>query len=443
MNIFRRWGTLGLSALLIGSILSTVALASGAAAPAAAQSAEAFAGSANAEGLKLSLFGTNVTIGATSAEADTTPQAVASGSGLALLTATQSSATANSTTPSASEGPKCGLNLQLTSIAGLALACSTSSGSIADSAPTAASSAKIGEIDVGLLNTVLQLLQPILNALEPVANQIVGNVLTTVTNALNGLGLAALGTTVTNLLGNLGVSTTQPVSSLITALEKATNLATITVGPSASSVTTSSGTVVATSSAQGAVIDVLPGITVTGKPLLEITVGQASTTSTYNRGTGKSNATFSPAIVSINLLGDNIPIGLGAPVNLFPGTALASSISLGAGSTKSLANGGVSAQADGVAINLLTGLNGGISLALADASSSVGGTPAVAAVTTTSTTSTTVAVAATSLTTKPPVLATTGADEAPLLPIGFALLLAGYLARRRWLVGRRQTDTTR
>jgi len=421
--------------------LSTVALTAGTAAPAAA-SPEAFAGTATAQALKLDLFGTTITLGSTNAEADTTPQAVASGSGVALLTATASSATANSTTPTATPPQACGVNLPLTGILTLSLACSQSAGSVANSAPTATATSNIAALNVGTLSLVLQLLQPILNALEPIANSLIGSVLTTVNTALSGLGLGAVGTTLSNLLGGLGVSETQPVSSLITALEKATDLATIHVGDSSAGVTTSSGTVIATSSAQAATIDVLPGILLNGGPLLSITVGTATTTSTYNRGTGVSTAAFSPAILTVSLLGINVPVGLGAPVSLFAGTPLASTISLGAGSTTKNADGSVTATADGVGLDLLQGINGGISLDLAHAASGVGGT--VAAVTTTTTvapTTTTTVKPAITTTTLPP-LATTGSDT-PYLAIGFTLLLAGYLTRRKLLARRAGSGSQR
>src|ERR1700722_14769606 len=187
MNVLRRYFSLGLAALLIGALLSTVGVAAGSALPAAASTPEAFAGTATAQALKLDLFGTTLTLGSTSAEADTTPQAVASGSGVALITATASSATANSTTPSATPPKACGLNLPLTGILTLSLACSQSTGSVANSAPTATSSSNIAAADGGTLNLVLQLLQPILNALTPIANQVIGSVLTTVNSALTGL----------------------------------------------------------------------------------------------------------------------------------------------------------------------------------------------------------------------------------------------------------------
>lgn len=403
------------------------------AAPLPAQTAgtpEAFAGTASALALKLDLFGTNLTVGSTSAEADTTPQATASGAGVALIAATTSSATANNSKPTVAALPgngACGLSLPIGDLANVALACSNTTASIAGGAPTAGATSNIADIDVNLLNPVLQLLQPILNALEPIANQLLGTVLTTVQSTVQPL----LGNLLPNLLGSLGISLTQPVSSLITALQKATNLATIHVGDSLSGVTTTAGSVVATAQAQGAQIDVLPGILLNGGPLLSITVGQANTTSTYNRATGDSTAAFTPALLTIDLLGNPITVALGG-TTLLAGTPLASTIELGGGSCTPAcgtpSSGKVSATASALKLDLLTGLNGGIDLELATANSAAGGTVATAAITTTTTTT---APPVVSIAPEPITLATTG-TSAPLLPIGFFLILAGYITRRTY-----------
>lgn len=385
---------------------------------------EAFAGTAQAQALVLKLFGTKLTIGGTSAEADTTPQATASGAGIALITQTTSNATANTATPTASPAQACGLNLPVANILTLSLACSQSKASIANSSPAATATANIADLNVGLVNTVLSVLQPVITALEGLGNPLLSTVLTTVQSIVQPV----LGTTLTQLLGGLGISMSQPVTSLVNALERATQLVTVHVGDSGSSVVTSSGAVTATSSAQGATIAVLPGIEVGGGPLLSITVGEAATTSTYDRTSGTSSATFSPAILSVTLLGATIPVGLGSPITLLAGTPLASTISLGAGSTTKTAS-GVTATADGVSLDLLQGLNGGISLALANAESAVGGNVAVAAATTTAPPTTAAPVV--SIAPEPVTLATTGTST-PFLEIGFFLILAGYITRRTY-----------
>lgn len=432
MRIFRRLCALSVSGLIIGGMLTGVAVSTATSVPAGADTPEAFAGSASAQALVLKLFGTNLTLGSSNVAADSSPKAHADGAGLALIAATTSSADADAVNKTVAPPKACGLSLPIANILTLALACSQSASGTVNSSPSAVATSNIAALDVGLLNPLLNLLQPILSALTPIADQLIGTVLTTVQSVLQPV----LGTTLQQLLGGLGLDTAKPVSSLLTALQKATNLVTVHVGDTASSVVTSAGTVIADSIAKGAEIDVLPGITLTGGPLLSITLGLAHTTSTFNRLTGVSAATFDPAIVTVKLLGAVIPVALTTPLVLFAGTPLESVISLGAGKTTlNKTDGSVSAEASGVGIDLLKGLNGGISLHLAHATSAAAGAKAqlVATTTSNSTTSTSLpAVTGTLLVTRLPV---TG-SAAPVLPIGMALILAGYLTRRgllrRW-----------
>jgi hypothetical protein len=398
--------------------------------PASANLPEVFAATASAHALQLSLFGTKLTVSSTNAEGDSTPKAHADGAGVALIASTTSAADAATANQNVTTPKACGLALPLQPIANVALACSQSASATVAGAPGAVATSNIADIDVNLLNPVLNLLQPILNALTPLGNQLIGTVLTTVQNIVQPI----LGNTLTTLLGKLGIDINKPVSSLITALEKATNLITIHVGDTTSKIVTTASAVTADSIAQGATIDVLPGLLVGGGPLLSVTVGLAHTTSTYDRSAGTSSATFDPAILTVTLLGNVIPVKLGSPIDLLPGTPLESVISLGAGSTTTNADKSVSAVADGVSLDLLKGLNGGVSLHLAHAESAAGGhtdfiTPAAA------TTTTTTPVVVTSPP-EPISLATTGTN-APLLPVGFLLVLAGYLTRRGF---RRRAD---
>jgi hypothetical protein len=398
-----RLGAIALSGAIVAGMLATT--------PAHADNAEAFAGTATARALNLSLLGLKVTAGSTTALANSLPKAHADGAGLALIAKTVSSADANGADQSAAPPKACGLNIPLSGILNVDLACSTSSASTTNAAPTAASHATVAAIDVGLLNLVLQLLQPIIDALTPVLDQVVGSVTGTLQPLLGGL--------LDPLLGGLGLNLSSPVSSLVDALKRATSLATVTVGDSTSAVTTTAGKVTAVATAKGGEVDVLPGLTLTGGPLLSIVLGSAVATSTFDRTVGTSSASFDPSLLTVRLLGTTIPVGLGAPITLFPGTVLESTISIGAGRTIQNPDGTVGAVADGVSLQLLKGLNGGIVLELAHAESAVGGAKAL-------------------ITPKPPAppatvlsneLARTG-PEAPWLPLGMMLLLAAYLTRR-------------
>jgi len=380
--------------------------------PASADNAEAFAGSAAARALNLDVLGIKLTAGSTNALANSSPEAHADGAGLSLIAASGSTADAAAAGQSASPPKACGLDLPIQGILTVALACSQSGASTLDGNPIAASTASIAAIDVGLLNLVLQLLQPILDILVPA----VDNVIASVTAPLQPL----LGPLLDPLLRSLGLDQASPVSSLVDALKNVTNLATIHVGDTTSSVTTEAGKVTALATAKGGEIDVLPGLTLGGDPLLSIVLGSAAATSTFDRSTGQSAAVFDPSLLTVELLGSPIKVGLGAPVTLLPGTILESTISIGAGRTIQNPDGTVGAVADGVSLQLLKGVAGGITLELAHAESAVGGAKALI---------TTQSVNPPPAEVKAVELARTGA-EAPWLPMGMMLILVAFVTRR-------------
>ncbi|MDP9072802.1 MAG: hypothetical protein M3N98_01285 [Actinomycetota bacterium] len=414
MRIIRRLGAVAVSGALLGALL-TVQPATASTTP------EAFAGTATARALNLDALGIKLTAGATHATADSTPKAHADGAGVAIIAGTVSSADIAGANQTNTPPNACALNLPLPAILTLALACSQSSAVSPGGLATGSAAANVATIDVAVLNAVLNLLKPITDALAPVADKLIGSVTATLQPLLGPL--------LTPLLGNLGINLQTPVSSLLTALQKITSLATISLGPSASVVNTVAGSITATASAKGGEIDILPGLALAGGPLIKIVLGSATATSTFNRTTGVSSATFDPALLTLSVLGMTIPVTTGSPVTLFAGTVLESTIAIGAGSTVHNADGTVGAVADGLSLHLLKGLNGGINLELAHAESAVGGTPQI--VTPDLTTTTTVApqVITTPPTNVGKLLALTG-PELPFLPIGFFLILAGLLTRR-------------
>jgi hypothetical protein len=403
MRIVRRLGALSLTSVVVGAFLAS---------PVRADTPERFAGTATARALNISLLGNNITIGSTNALGNSTPLAQASGAGVLLVPGTVSTAQASG--PNVVQAPPqaCLLNLPLLNLLDVATACSQSKADTTGGVPNASSQASIAAVDLNGLS----LLQPIIDQLTPLVDQTVG----TVQNTLNSL----LGNLLTPLLNSLNLNLDSLVSDLLAGLQRATGLLSVRVGPSASAVTTSAGAVTAQSAAEGAEVDVLPGLTLGGAPLITIIVGEAKTVSTFDRGTGNSTPSFDPAIVDVKLglpiLGDitDIPIKLGSPLTLLAGTPLESTISLGAGRTVNNADGTVGAVADGVSLQLLKGVSGGIGIELAHAESAVGGTKAAIS----EQTKTTVQAAAE--------LARTG-PESPWLPMaGFALLFAAFLSRR-------------
>jgi hypothetical protein len=373
-----------IGAVLLAGLMMTAVLAL----PASSQTTvetrpESFIATAAARGLDINLFGTRVTIGQSSALINTTPSAKASGAGVALISGTVSNSEVNGPNQSATPPKACVLNLPVASLLTVELACGESRVSTQNGAPSAYGAGAVAGVDLlgtTLIQPIIDLLRSLLNALTPVLDQTVGSVLNTLTPTLGGL----LG----GLAGNLGLGNTanvQPVTGLVNGLldgiERATQLLDIKVGESNASAVTAANAVTATANAAGAQIDLLPGLTLGGAPLLSIIVGQAKSVSVFDRATAKSTPSFDAAVARVRLglplLGatvTDIPIQLNQPLTLLAGTPLESTISLGAGRTTTDPNtGAVASYADGVSIHLLKGLNGGIAIELAHAETGAGG----------------------------------------------------------------------
>jgi hypothetical protein len=373
----RRYG-----AVLLAGFMTMAVLALPASAVTVETRPESFIATAAARGLDINLFGTRVTIGQSSALINTTPSAKASGAGVALIQGTVSNSEVNAPNQSATPPKACVLNLPVAGLLTVELACGESRVSTNDGAPSAFGAGSVAGVDLlgtTLIQPIIDLLQSLLNAITPLLDQTVGTVLPTLNSTLGGL----LG----GLAGNLGLgsgSTVSPVSDLVDGLldgiERATQLLDVKVGESTASAVTTANAVTATANAAGAQIDLLPGLAIGGAPLLSIIVGQAKSTSVFDRGTAKSTPTFDAAVARVRLglplLGavTDIPIQLNQPLTLLAGTPLETTISLGAGrTTTDPITGAVASYADGVSIQLLKGLNGGIGIELAHAETGVGG----------------------------------------------------------------------
>lgn len=386
MRTVQRVGAIALSALVMTAVLALPA--AGQAAQTVETRPESFIATAAARGLNLGVFGTNLTIGQSSAIVNSTPSAKASGAGVALVSGTVSTSEVSALNQSVAPPKACVLNLPVDlpavgQLLGLELACGESRVSIAaDGSPAAFGAGSVAGLDLGalgLLDPVIALLQSLLDQLLPVVDQTVGSVLTSLP-ALSGiLGPLAASLNVPS------TSTVAPVSGLVDGLlegiQRATSLVDVRLGTSTAEAATTATAVTATAKAAGAQIDLLPGLTLGGSPLLSIIVGDARSVSSFDRATAKSTPTFDAAIVRVRLgvplLGGtvtDIPVGLGAPLTLLAGTPLESTISLGAGRTVTDPNtGAVASYADGVSIHLLKGVSGGILLELAHAETGAGG----------------------------------------------------------------------
>jgi hypothetical protein len=415
MRIVNRLGASALAGLIISAFLV---------APASAQTnegtkevqtqAESFAATALARALELSILNLNVTVGSSSIEVNSTPLAKATGTGVALLPGTVSNANLTAAGGTAEPPKACLVNLPLAGIVSVELACGETKANTVGGVPQAFGRGTVAAIDIGG-GQLLALLKPVIDLLKPVLNVVLG----VVQPVLGGLQLPLVGQ-----LAGLDPGS-DPVSSLVDKLTKATSLVSIKLGNSVSQGNSDATRVLAEGNAQGAQIDVLPGLALGGSPLLSIVVGSAKAGAVFNRtgpNAGKSTATFDGAIATVKLglpiLGGSlleIPIKLGSPIKLLEGTPLESEISLGAGATKTEADGAVSAVADGVKIHLLKGINGGVKLELAHAEAAIGGKARV--------------VTQQKVVQPLPQLAKTGGD--PWLPIaGAGLILTAYLSRR-------------
>ncbi len=411
MSMFRRIGAIALSALVVSAFL---VLPSPASAETVQTRAESFKGAANARALNLILLGNAITIGASGMEISSAgPSAKASGGGLLLAPGTVS--TIETTGPGQVLAPPkaCLLALPLLGLLNVNLACGEAKVDSTVGAPQASATGSVAAIDIGG-QQILALLAPVLDALTPLLDQVIG----TVTGLLNPL----LGGLLPGLVSTLGLDpNTSLVQSLVDGLKKATQLATVRLGNSTSQGISEPGKVSAIATAQGGQIDVLPGLALGGAPLLSIVVGSAKATSVFDRSGGTSTPGFDAAILTVKLglplLGTltEIPVKLGAPLTLLAGTPLESTITLGAGKTTTNADGSVSSVADGVKIELLKGISGGIVLELAHAESALAGQSQI--------------LTQQAVVEPDAVLAKTGND--PWLPMaGFVLLLAAFTTRR-------------
>ena len=378
MRTVQRLGAIALSGMVMTAVL---ALPASAQAQTVESRAESFIATAAARGLEINLFGTRATIGQSSALVNSTPSAKASGAGVALVAGTVSSSEVNAANLSATPPKACVLNLPVATLLAVELACGESRVDTNNGLPSAFGRGSVAGVDLavlGGLDPLIAQLQTLLSQLLPVADQTVGTV-------LNTAGVSGLLAPLVASLGLGSTSTVAPVSGLVKnlldGLQRATGLLDVKVGDSTAQAVTTAGAVTATATAAGAQIDLLPALTVGGAPLLSISVGQAKSVSTFDRATGKSTPTFDAAVARVRLglplLGTpvtEIPVQFGTPLTLLAGTPLETTISLGAGRTATDPNtGAVASYADGVSIQLLKGLNGGIGLELAHAETGAGG----------------------------------------------------------------------
>ncbi|MDP1794893.1 MAG: hypothetical protein Q8K63_12240 [Acidimicrobiales bacterium] len=331
---------------------------------------ETFAGGAASRALDLSILGQKLTLGDTVANivrgvsdsGATTLLAKAVGTGqLSLLgnTTATSAVTANGTqnAPKACAGVE--LPAQLAAIINIGVACGASSAAINNGLLSAVATGEVSDISLKVNNLLAPLgLQDLTNTLP------VGGLVQSLLGVTNGLGLDALPIQVDDLLSTVldSVLSTETLS--------------ISIGDAVSETVNTANTVTAKAHSAAVDIKILPtpklGGVIQSVPLLQILIGEANATATYDRLTGKpvGDPTFDPAIVRVKGLlfpGEGLKVALGQDLVLLAGTPLESRIALGAGKIVDDGTFGKKAVADGVAIELLKGISGGIILNLAHA----------------------------------------------------------------------------
>lgn len=345
-----------LGGLLAASLLISTAVAG----PSSAQTPERFVANAAGRALALRVLGNDLTFGVSTAAVEPL-KAVATGQGQ-VLTPTDALTSSVTAEGSDAKAQKCGpisLPAEIAGVVNLSAACSGATlAEISNSLPRASGEGSVATLGLSA-NTILSQL-PVGEVLDETLSPLLEQV-----DEATGLNA---GTTVNDLVQNILTTKTLDV-----ALGKAT-----------SDVTTTADSVTSKATASGATIKLLPtpefvnslGDVVTD-PLATITVSSSSATATYNRSTGVATPSFDAALVTVKF---NSALGLptlslkpGVTRTILEGTPLESTIVVADGSTSKTADGGVGAIADGVSLQLLKGVNGGLGLQLAHSEVNVAG----------------------------------------------------------------------
>ena len=350
MNVRRMMGVTALAAAATGLVFVPGA--------GAQEAGPAYDGSSSGEALNLSLFGQGLTVGSTLAELTPTT-GTAQGSGVATPAfeagATSASETAPGSADETCEGP-------LDQIPGIsiALACSSSQVTMGDTS-TAAATGRVGTITI----------DPVAPILDTPLSEVVAPVEDGVDQLLDGLE-PVLGPI--DEASDLGLEDT--LGELFDRLFAGADLATVTLGDTASTTTANATNVTTSCVAEGARVDVLSVLD--GPPLISVVVGRAGSTVDVDRATGTGTPAVDPALVTVEsaTLGVTpitVPVGQTVEVPL-PEPFGPSYIRVADGTTGTNEDGSTFATANAVSLDLLNGeaLMGGIELELAGCTSVAG-----------------------------------------------------------------------
>jgi len=380
---------------------------------------EVYAGSASGTALKLSVLGQSLTAGISSAQiaSNLTAKALAVGQ-LAPVPTAQQQVEVNGDGQTQAPAQQCGTPPLPTLPAPFPaltadLACSSVIAGVKNGQPTALAQGTVATLTADAAATFTTVLKPVLAPVQQIFGQL--------NQIAPGLDPA-----------------TATVSQLLNVLQNTQTLG-IHLGSSNSMVQAVAGEVTALSVSQGGEIDILG---IGGNPVAKIVIGSSQTEAIYNRASGAAKPSFDPALVTVTvnplsatgLAAQTLTVAPGQTLTILQGTPLQSTITVADGTSTVNKDGSVTAVADGVSLDLLQGLgassatatDGGIDLALAESTASVGGKPALAAA----------PVVAASSITPPPVKALPFTGSTPTLPLaGAGLLAVGVIGRRvrTWL----------
>ncbi len=338
--------------------------------PSASAQEVTYSASADGQALGLSLFGQQLTAGKTHADISSAPKATATGDGIANPLAPAGQTSAEVTTDGKTDGsPDENCQGVLDQIPGLVidLACSASQAQIADGAPAADSTARVGTLQLDPIDPLVA------TPLADVVDQAQGGV----DQLLSGL--APVLQPVDDAT-NLGLQDT--LGDLFTALFNGAPLATLNIGNTTASTEATADAVTSTCTASGGQLDILDPAPVGGidaPPVISVVIGDASTSVVAKTDGSTPTATANPALVTVRVPSSpqlaEVTVAPGQSVDIpLPDPFGSSTISVAAGDTGTNDDGSTFARASGVRLDLLNGdaLMGGIELSLADCASVVG-----------------------------------------------------------------------
>jgi hypothetical protein len=346
--------------MVLGTFVAASALISG---PAGASTPEVYGGSSAGNALNLSIAGTNLTGGLSTANVKSTLTADSEGAGIftpGQVTDLKTSVNGNNQTQN--KAKQC---LQSTPptlpLISLSLACGSSSSSVVNNLPTADATGLIAHLDVGNLG---QLSPQFSSGLKQLAD--------------NLQKIPQLGPVAGQIVNSIGSGTVLDAQ----------------IGPSESNITTNAGAMTAKATAQGAVLkffNLTPtvGAASTGAaptvgigPLVTVTVGDTAASATYNRATGKSSGTNNAALVTVALdlpgqKPQTFSVVPGVDQSIPPTGQALLTLKVGSGKTTTNPDGSVTSTADALSIALLPGQAPGgkdvLDLQLAHAQAAAGG----------------------------------------------------------------------